>query len=57
MAKTNAAFMSGVPEFVIFRLLMNKEMYSYELVASIKTSSSNVVLSLSALLLSASQNQ
>ncbi|GAB1266546.1 hypothetical protein [Aurantivibrio infirmus] len=57
MAKTNAVFMSGVPEFVIFRLLMNKEMYSYELVASIKTSSSNVVLSLSALLLSASQNQ
>ncbi len=45
MAKTNAAFMSGVPEFVIFRLLMNKEMYGYELVASIKTSS-NEALSL-----------
>ncbi len=57
MAKTNAVFMSGVPELVILRLLMNKEMYGYELVASIKTSSSNVVLSLSALLLSASQNQ
>lgn len=36
MKKTNAAFMSGVPELVILRLLSQREMYGYELVRSIR---------------------
>lgn len=36
MKKTNAAFMSGVPELVILRLLSRREMYGYELVRSIR---------------------
>jgi PadR family transcriptional regulator, regulatory protein PadR len=36
MAKTNAAFMSGVPELLILRLLSCEEMYGYRLVRSIR---------------------
>jgi PadR family transcriptional regulator PadR len=34
--KTNPAFMSGVPEILILRLLADKEMYGYELVQAIE---------------------
>lgn len=43
MAKTNAAFMSGVPELVILRLLSRREMYGYELVRSIRLSSNESI--------------
>lgn len=43
MAKTNAAFMSGVPELVVLRLLDTNEMYGYELVSAIKISSNDVL--------------
>lgn len=36
MAKTNPPFMSGVPELMILRLLVRKEMYGYELVRAIR---------------------
>jgi len=39
MAKTNAVFMSGVPELLILRLLAKQEMYGYELVKAIQLSS------------------
>ncbi len=45
MAKTNAAFMSGVPELVVLRLLARQEMYGYELVRSIRlTSDESIIL-------------
>ena len=43
MAKTNAAFMSGVPELVILRLLSRQEMYGYELVRSIRLTSNESI--------------
>ncbi len=43
MAKTNPAFMSGVPELVVLRLLASKEMYGYELVAAIKVVSAEAI--------------
>lgn len=36
MAKTNPAFMSGVPELLILRLLAREEMYGYQLVRAIR---------------------
>ena len=36
MAKTNAAFMSGVPELLILRILQREEMYGYQLVRAIR---------------------
>jgi len=36
MSKTNPAFMSGVPELLVLRLLTRNEMYGYELVKAIK---------------------
>lgn len=36
MAKTNAAFMSGVPELLVLRLLMQEERYGYEIVRGIR---------------------
>lgn len=39
MSKTNPAFMSGVPELLVLRLLSRDEMYGYELVKAIKHSS------------------
>jgi len=45
MAKTNAAFMSGIPELVVLRLLSRTEMYGYELVRAIRlTSGESIVL-------------
>ena len=35
MAKSNAAFMSGVPELLVLQLLSQQEMYGYELVKKI----------------------
>ena len=43
MAKTNASFMSGVPELVVLRLLSRKEMYGYELVRSIRLTSNESI--------------
>ena len=37
MAKTNASFMSGVPELLVLRLLAREEMYGYQLVRAIRT--------------------
>lgn len=42
MAKTNAAFMSGVPELLVLRLLAREEMYGYQLVQAIKVVSQEV---------------
>jgi PadR family transcriptional regulator, regulatory protein PadR len=42
MAKTNAAFMSGVPELLVLRLLSRQEMYGYQLVQAIKVVSGEV---------------
>ena len=39
MAKPNPPFMSGVPEFLILRLLWRQEMYGYELVRTIRQAS------------------
>ena len=36
-SKTNPAFMTGVPEILILRLLADREMYGYELVQAIET--------------------
>ena len=36
MAKTNPAFMSGVPELLVLRLLSREEMYGYQLVRAIR---------------------
>ena len=45
MAKTNAAFMSGVPELLVLKILGRREMYGYELVKAIRlTSSERIVL-------------
>ena len=43
MARSNAAFMSGVPELVILRLLSQREMYGYELVRAIRLASSEAL--------------
>lgn len=43
MAKTNAAFMSGVPELLVLRLLSQRPMYGYELVKSIKLASNESI--------------
>lgn len=43
MAKSNAAFMSGVPELVILRLLSQEEMYGYQLVKAIRASSNDAL--------------
>ena len=44
MAKTNAAFMSGVPELLILRLLAQREMYGYELVRAIRLASGEAII-------------
>ena len=36
MARTNPAFMTGVPELLVLRLLSRQEMYGYELVRAIR---------------------
>jgi PadR family transcriptional regulator, regulatory protein PadR len=36
VAPTNPPFMSGVPELLVLRLLVRREMYGYELVKSVR---------------------
>jgi PadR family transcriptional regulator PadR len=43
MERTNAAFMSGVPEFLVLRLLSREPMYGYELVKSIRLISGEAI--------------
>ena len=43
MPKTNASFMSGVPELLVLRLLSEREMYGYELVKAIKLSTQDSI--------------
>lgn len=44
MAKTNAAFMSGVPELLVLRLLLRQEMYGYEIVRAIRLATNEAVV-------------
>ncbi len=45
MAKTNSAFMSGMPELLVLRLFSRSEMYGYELIRAIRlTSGESIVL-------------
>lgn len=41
--KTNPDFMTGVPELLILRLLSDREMYGYELVQAIETSTGEAI--------------
>ena len=43
MKKTNPNFINGVPELLILKLLEEREMYGYELVKAIKTSTKDVL--------------
>jgi PadR family transcriptional regulator PadR len=42
-AKTNPAFMTGVPELLILRLLARREMYGYELVQAIEAATGDAI--------------
>ena len=42
-AKTNPAFMTGVPEILILRLLTDREMYGYELVQAIEAATGEAI--------------
>ena len=44
MAKTNASFMSGVPELLVLRLLMRQEMYGYEIVRGIRSATNESIV-------------
>jgi len=43
VGQTNPPFMSGVPELLVLRLLVQREMYGYELVKSIKASTGEAI--------------
>ena len=43
MERTNAAFMSGVPEFLVLRLLSQQSMYGYELVKTIRLATGEAI--------------
>lgn len=43
MAGSNPSFMAGVPELMILRLLKDREMYGYEIVAAIREDTGAVV--------------
>lgn len=43
MAKTNAAFMSGVPELLVLRLLLDEEKYGYEIVRGIRQATRDAI--------------
>lgn len=43
MGQTNPPFMSGVPEFLILRLLSRREMYGYELVKEIRAATNDEI--------------
>jgi PadR family transcriptional regulator PadR len=42
-SKTNPAFMTGVPEILILRLLTDREMYGYELVQTIEVATGETI--------------
>jgi PadR family transcriptional regulator PadR len=42
-SKTNPGFMNGVPEILILRLLADREMYGYELVQAIESSTGEAI--------------
>jgi PadR family transcriptional regulator PadR len=42
-SKTNPAFMTGVPEILILRLLADREMYGYELVQAIEAATGQAI--------------
>ena len=44
MGKTNPAFMSGVPELLVLRLLSSQEMYGYELVRAIRQATNESII-------------
>ncbi|HTV21987.1 MAG TPA: PadR family transcriptional regulator [Polyangiaceae bacterium] len=41
--KTNPGFMNGVPEILLLRLLVDREMYGYELVQAIESSTGEAI--------------
>jgi PadR family transcriptional regulator PadR len=43
VSKTNPAFMTGVPEILILRLLADREMYGYELVQAIELATGEAI--------------
>jgi PadR family transcriptional regulator, regulatory protein PadR len=44
MTQPNQAFLNGVPELLVLRLLREREMYGYELVQAIRDATSNTVV-------------
>jgi PadR family transcriptional regulator, regulatory protein PadR len=42
-SKTNPAFMTGVPEILLLRLLADREMYGYELVQAIEAATGEAI--------------
>jgi PadR family transcriptional regulator PadR len=43
MRRSNPAFLNGVPELLVLRLLSRREMYGYELVKSIQVASADAL--------------
>lgn len=43
MARSNPPFMSGVPELLLLRQLQGAEMYGYELVKAIRTTTADAI--------------
>lgn len=43
VAKSNPAFMTGVPEILVLRLLAEREMYGYELVQAIERATGEAI--------------
>lgn len=43
MSKTNPAFMTGIPEMLILRLLSDADMYGYELVQAIERATGQAI--------------
>jgi len=43
MSKSNPAFLNGVPELLILKLLSHREMYGYEIVKAIQTETQSIL--------------
>jgi PadR family transcriptional regulator, regulatory protein PadR len=43
MGKTNPAFLNGVPELLLLKLLSRREMYGYEIVKAIQTQTREIL--------------
>ncbi|MEM8983261.1 MAG: PadR family transcriptional regulator [Pseudomonadota bacterium] len=43
MARTNPPFMTGVPELLVLRLLVDSEMYGYEIVRKIRLATGEAI--------------